>query len=192
MGNDYPLIKDVDSSCWKNGRFFRFLCGISVLLPVFMFFFCNDKEIQVEKLRIGKQIPEWTEKKGTYKVFDAQGLFDIINGGAPEYIDNGMIKGITQQIVISDSTTIELFAEDFGSPEKARAMYLVKKGGDQSDASDSSEFHGFMISKVIGGFWCCGSVGRFYFEITVSGVGDRGGVRGMLEELYRFYRGVSE
>lgn len=189
MGNDHSVIENI-SRHHNNNRYFRVLYGISVFLFVIMFF-CKETEIQVEQLRIGTQFQGWTEKEGSYRVFDAEGLFEIINGGAPEYIDHGLIKGITQQVVSSDSMTIELFAEDFGSPEKAQAMYIIKKEVNEGADSDTSDNHRFVISKVIGGFWCFGTIGKYYFEVTISGCNNIRNAHEIMQKLFKLYKTVT-
>jgi len=139
------------------------------------------KAVSLEKLRIRTQIPGWVEEKKSYKAFTTKSLFDIINGGATEYIDNGMQKGIFQQLNNSDSSTIDIFAEDFGSSENAQKMLSTKQPEATADTSM------FIINEIIGGFWVCGRAGQFYFELTLMGIKDLGKARIEIDKLFDYY-----
>jgi hypothetical protein len=124
----------------------------------------------LEKLRIGNQIQGWREEKGSYQTFDADGLFKLIDGGAPTYIDKGMRKGFFERLLGPDSATMEIYMEDFGMKKNAKNMALSQKT-EYSDASceagaDSSKI---LMREILGGWWVCGSINKFYFEFTITG-----------------------
>jgi hypothetical protein len=132
------------------------------------------KLVSLDKLKLKNQLQGWTEEKGSFQAFDADGLFKLIDGGAPIYVDNGMKKGILQRFSGPDSATIETYMEDFGSDKKARNMTLTQKSN-FSDASfeanaDSSAM--VLWREVLGGWWVSGSMGNFYFELTITGAKD--------------------
>jgi hypothetical protein len=147
------------------------------------------KAISLDKLKINKQLKGWTEEKGSFQAFDADGLFKLIDGGAPIYVDNGMKKGILQRFSSPDSATMESYMEDFGSEKNARTMLLSQKTN-YSDASfeanaDSSAM--VLWREVLGGWWVSGSMGKFYFELTITGAKDNQKGKAEARKFIDFY-----
>ena len=162
-------------------------------LPAFNAASFAVKAVSVDKFRIHNQITGWTEDKGSYQSFGPKELFDLLDGGAPEYIDNGMKEGFFQRLKGPDSATIELYAEDFGSDKNAKKMVAVK----QSNSSDApaaavSDSSTFILREVIGGFWACGSAGRYYFELTLMGIKDSAKAKAEIKKYFDFYRNTAE
>lgn len=146
-------------------------------------------KVKVKKLLIAKQLSPWVEQKETTQSFSAHGLFDVINGGAEVYIGQGLIEGIHQQFTAKDGKTVEVFAEDFGTPEKASAMMKVKK----EEFSETKPISGLTdienaLSKAIGASVVIASIGRFYFEITVSGFSDDKDTEGAAISFINYYK----
>jgi hypothetical protein len=128
---------------------------------------------KLKKLLITNQMSTWVEDKGTTRTFTAQELFDVINGGAEEYINRGLIGGIHQQFSGTDGKTFEVFVEDFGDTAKSAAMIAAKKESFTETGSipELSEVSSFS-SKAIGALVVVAAVGRFYIEMTASGFTD--------------------
>ena len=150
--------------------------------------------VSLDNLRIRKQIAGWREDKGSFTKFGPEKLFELINGGAPEYIDQGMVRGFVQRLSGPGSASVELFAEDFGSPENAGKMVQIKK----QDRDTLISLPGFDTATVaviplIGAFVAYGSMNRFYFEITLTGTGGTGSeALTELKKIFLFYRGFFE
>jgi len=129
------------------------------------------KTVSLYKFRIQKQISGWTEEKSSYQAFGPKELFTIIDGGAPEYIDNGLKKGFLQRISGPDSAAIELYAEDFKSEGNAQKMFSAKQAASSGQLStippDTAKV---LVNEVIGGVWMCAAMGQYYFELTLTGV----------------------
>jgi hypothetical protein len=146
----------------------------------------------LESLRIRHQLEGWYEEKEGYIPFNHEKLFELINGGAPEYIDAGLVGGFLQRLSGPGEATVELFAHDFGTPEKARTMFLVKTG----DRDTTIMLTGFdtatvVVVPVLSASVAYGAIGRFFFEVTVSGTGNRSDALPLLDKLFRFYAGIS-
>ncbi len=165
-------------------RYHTVIVGV-VLLLGYSTMALGKKSVSVEKFRIGNQIPGWSEENTSYQLFTPETLFDLINGGAPDYIDNGMKKGIYQRLTSSDSASIELFAEDFGNSKNAKKMVSVKQADGDVDTS------GFVTTAVIGGFWVCGSIERYYFEFTLTGCNDSNTAGAEIDKIIEHYRKIA-
>ena len=144
----------------------------------------GKKPVAVEKFRIGNQIPGWSEESASYRLFTPETIFDLINGGATDYVDNGMKKGIYQRLTSSDSATVELFAEDFGNSKNAKKMVTAKQSEGDTDTSD------FVTTAIIGGFWVCGSIERYYFEFTLTGCNDSKKADAEIDKIIEYYRKI--
>lgn len=165
-------------------RYHTVIVGV-VLLLGYSTMALGKKSVSVEKFRIGNQIPGWSEESMSYQHFTPETIFDLINGGATEYIDNGMKKGIYQRLRNSDSATIELFAEDFGNSKNAKKMVTTKQSDGDADTS------GFVTTAVMGGFWVCGSIERYYFEFTLIGCNDSNKAGAEIDKIIGYYRKIS-
>jgi hypothetical protein len=166
--------------------------GVLVLLAVNTVSFAA-KAVSIEKLRIRNQIVGWVEENKSYKSFNPEKLFEIINGGAPEYIDNGMQKGFYQRLRNLDSAAIELFAEDFGSDENARKMLAAKRSNfSNGQSAENVDTASIIIHEVVGGFWVCGIVGSYYFELTLMGIKDREKAQKEINKYFDNFRKTSE
>jgi hypothetical protein len=164
-----------------------------LMLPAFNAFTFAAKTVSIEKFRIRHQITDWVEEKKSFKSFNPEGLFEIIDGGAPEYIENGMQKGFYQRLKNLDSASIELFVEDFGSDENARKMLATKRsnlsGPKPAGNVDTSNL---FIHEVIGGFWVCGIAGPCYFELTLMGIKDKEKAQTEINKYFDYFQKTSE
>ena len=142
----------------------------------------------LESLRISNQIDGWHEVKNGFIPFDHDKLFELINGGAPEYIDEGLIRGFLQRLEGPDSATVELYAEDFGAPEKAINMFRIKRENHGSLLRLTGFDTGVAgVFSAIGARVAYGAIGRFFFEITVSGSAGVENADTVLRNLFHFY-----
>jgi hypothetical protein len=151
------------------------------------------KTVSLEKFRIQSQVPHWTEDIKSYQHFGAKELFSIIDGGASEYIDNGMKQGFFQRLLGPDSATVELYAEDFGSDKNAKKMVAAKllsySGDSPSVVSDSS---GLVVREVIGGWWACGAMSHYYFELTLMGIKDNAKAKAEIKNYFNYFLAQAE
>lgn len=135
------------------------------------------------------QLKSWVEQKDITRKFTVKGLFEIINGGAVDYINKGLIEGIHQQFTANDGITVELFIEDFGTTEKASSMVEFKKSG-ASDTTTASGLAGFnhFVENAIGASVVFVSMDNLYMEITVSGCKKASEVENVVLEYLNYYK----
>jgi hypothetical protein len=125
----------------------------------------------VTELRVTRQVEGWKEQKRSFVKFDKQKLFELINGGAPEYIDNGLQEGIFQRLDGPGDAAAEIYAEDFARPANAQKMLAFKTQQTLSErlpleGQDSSSVYCF---RVIGGYQVYAAFDRFYIELNLTG-----------------------
>lgn len=125
-----------------------------------------------QELAVLRSLPSrsagWKEDTTRFKAFDRTSIFTIIDGGAPDYLDNGLIAGCVEELSGPDSASGEVFIEDFGKAGAAAAM-LSKKSGTMSERLPGFQKAEAAAEKVIGGCFACACFGRWYFEISMTG-----------------------
>lgn len=130
--------------------------------------------MSVEDLRLpDNTVPGWMEDRARYLVFDTLGLYDIINGGAPRYIKNGLYKGITQSFdaMFNQTETLNclVFIEDFSSVTNARRMFDTTVTVQEMTVPIAGYNSASAIARVFpGGSFVCAFFDRFYIEITTA------------------------
>lgn len=146
-------------------------------------------KIKVKKLLITTQLQSWVEQKEITRKFTDKGLFEIINGGAVDYVNQGLIEGIHQQFSNKDGITVEVFVEDFGSGEKSSAMLETKKNG-SSDTATLPGLSGFnhFVENAIGASVVIVSFDNIYLEMTVSGCKNVSEIESVALEYLNYYK----
>jgi len=143
---------------------------------VAVLFSCNTAfdTIDISEFRLyGSVIPGWVEDTSGYAEFDTSDIYDLIDGGAPPYIERGLLKGIKQEfdfIAGDDTFHCQTYAEDFGTSQNARNMLSCNK----TQMSLSLTLYPFDTSTITGmefpgGCLAIAAFDRYYFEVTVSG-----------------------
>jgi hypothetical protein len=115
-------------------------------------------------------VPGWTEQKDRFRSFGTKELYELIDGGAVEYIKPGLVCGITMFLSGASNRSAELYIEDFGSKPRARDMVKEKrkKASEPKLLPGSGDKNAF-YDGVIGGCVVYFSSGRFYFEMILTG-----------------------
>ncbi len=120
--------------------------------------------------RITNQIPGWQEVKNTYTKFDAEGLYDIIDGGADLYLEYGLVKGEYQRLEHTNKAQCDIFSEEYSSAQKAKELFLFKKESIAPPIAFPHIKDAFVVGEeIIGGMVLYLCKGRYYFEVTLSG-----------------------
>ncbi|HEX2959902.1 MAG TPA: hypothetical protein VHO70_23905 [Chitinispirillaceae bacterium] len=163
-----------------------FLCVCSVLV---LFTTDASAKVKLKKLLIASQLQSWVEQKEISRKFTSKGLFEIINGGAVDYVNQGLIEGIHQQFSNKDGRIVEVFVEDFGTGEKASSMFETKKSGCSNVATlqGLSGFNHF-VENAIGASVVIVSFDNIYLEMTVSGCKDSSQVESVALEFLNYYK----
>jgi hypothetical protein len=139
--------------------------------------------------RIRNEISGWSEDK--YQAFDVDGLFGIINGGAEEYKQNGLVEGI-KQIMKNGPKTYDVFVMDFATPEKAQIMFNQKKNtqADELIAVGSyPQTTAVGVKNPLGGaISAFAYFGKYYFEISLMGIAEQDELMGDADLFLQFYQ----
>lgn len=115
-------------------------------------------------------IPGWTVQQDKYTYFVPKALYDIINGGAEEYIKAGLVDGMVAAFKSAGNKNAELYIEDFGAQGRAQAMVSKKrKTASEPKPLPGSRDKNAFYDEVIGGCIVYFNSGRFYFEMTLTG-----------------------
>jgi hypothetical protein len=115
-------------------------------------------------------IPGWTEQQDSYRYFVPKALYDIINGGAEEYIKTGLVDGMVATFKSTGEKNAELYIEDFGVQGHAQALKEKKrKTASEPKPLPGSRDKNAFYDEVIGGCVVYFSSGRFYFEMILTG-----------------------
>jgi hypothetical protein len=143
----------------------------------------------VKEMRITKQIPGYHDQGKLFQAFAPQKLYEIINGAAPPYINGGLVSGIHQQLNADSGRTIEIFAEDFATAEKAGAMYRLKRSDFPYTVPVENEDTAAVIAApAIGALVVVCTIDRFYFEITISGFAEQADAEKQAAALISVYK----
>lgn len=90
--------------------------------------------------------PPLFKKMGLPEMYDAEGLFEKINGKAPLYIESGFVKLHSQRFVKEDdqSQWYELYLYDMGKARSAFAVFSVQSRFDGKHASSLTEYDHYL------------------------------------------------
>jgi hypothetical protein len=154
----------------KNRKYILFFLTVAVLISVP---FAADKpdSLALATFRsTADSVPGWTEQKDRFRSFGTKELYELINGGAVEYIKPGLVGGITMFLSGASNRSAELYIEDFGTQARARDMVKEKrkKASEPKPLSGSKDKNAF-YEEVIGGCVAYFSGGKFYFEMILTG-----------------------
>jgi hypothetical protein len=115
------------------------------------------------------RIPGWVEQKDKYCSFKPDELYGIIDGGATEYIEQGLKSGIGIACT-SGTKTLGMYFEDFGTELKAQGMVEAKKASlSEPQAIPNVTLSPALYGEVIGGCIACWAKDRYYVEMTLTG-----------------------
>jgi hypothetical protein len=122
---------------------------------------------QIRKTAVS--ISGWTEQKEHYRHFNAEELFDIIDGGAAEYVQQGLKSGIVI-LLTNKGKSLEIFFEDFVTSTHSKSMVNIKEKSATS-AKRLSQVNAIyaVYDKVIGGCMVYWTKSKYYVEMTFTG-----------------------
>ncbi len=153
----------------------------------------NQEPVPVSSLLISEDATAWTERdNGFYEFADQAALAAMINGGADQYTNAGMIEGFRQKMVqedISGNKYFEAMVMDFGNSAAAFQMYTLKtdelSGLVTIGAHPLSAIAG---KKFLGGISAFGHIHNIYFENSVSGFRDQAAAINTMEQIIGLYQ----
>lgn len=127
------------------------------------------------------EISGWHWDGAPSEASDQSSLYDLINGGAAEFVERGFVSGVLQQYggsIAGSSSTLEVFIADQGSPSNADNIYdkraerlpfavpFVDEHGECTfgDAEEARIDEATTLDSVILDFW----QDRFYIQVTID------------------------
>ncbi|MBN1129214.1 MAG: hypothetical protein JXA71_09525 [Chitinispirillaceae bacterium] len=146
---------------------------------------------QVWELHItDNAVAGWIEDVNRYQIFDTTILFNIIDGGAPKFIEQGLVGGIVQVMLYDTLFECIIYAEDFGSPQNARNMLNAIKIDVQEMPLRIPGFDSTtaVAKEYIGGAFVAAIFNRFYIELHFSGYEDVQQALGDAASFLQVYR----
>jgi hypothetical protein len=122
----------------------------------------------------------WEEDSADgYFAYIPSTLFDIIDGGAVEYNNAGLVEGIRQKLNDGQGGHYtDVFVMDFGDDATATAMFEAKKNsyGNEAALGSYSEATAVYVP-VLGGIKAFAHFGKFYIEVGNMGYPDQADAR---------------
>jgi hypothetical protein len=154
----------------KNQAYILFLLAFAVLASG------SFADVKPDSLKFATfrtaldSIPGWTEQQDKYLYFVPKALYDIINGGAEEYIKAGLVDGMVAAFKSAGNKNADLYIEDFSAQGRAQAIVKKKrKTASEPKPLPGSRDKNAFYDEVIGGCLVYFNSGRFYFEMTLTG-----------------------
>lgn len=113
-----------------------------------------DEEYNLSGLRIMEgEISGWSENADQgYIEFTSQNMYELLNGGAQEYVAKGMSKGFYQNKINGDKT-FTYWLMDFRTIDNAEEMYsdrLQANSASKETAGDFSDDEAFITPSMYG------------------------------------------
>jgi hypothetical protein len=117
-------------------------------------------------------VTNWKEENQGYRPYTQDNFFDIINGGADEYINRGLIEGFQQILVISGSDyTATFLIMDMNSDANAKSMFDFKAdaASTKEAAGNYSESTAVIDAGFLSGCTAYAHFEKFYLELLFTG-----------------------
>ena len=122
------------------------------------------------------EISGWLWDGSPAQATDQSSLYDLINGGAVEFVERGFISGVLERYsgtIAGSSTTTEVFIADMGDPSNAadiyekryeRLLFSEEYGSGFEDTNEARIDEATTLDSTILDFW----QSRFYVQVTVN------------------------
>ncbi len=124
-------------------------------------------------MRLTDEVTGWTDQPGHFAAFDTAQLYDLIDGGAPIYNDEGLVDGIYQFLENSDGNYCAISFYNFGTPENSLAMFTVQKNLVSSEVVIPGYNDSVALGdETIGGAMIYARFNQFDLELGFSGYTD--------------------
>lgn len=133
----------------------------------------SSGSVTLDDFRITNEISGWSEDASEgYTAFDVVSLYDMINGGAVKYVDDGLVEGFRQKMTSASGGAYQVMVMDFGSADKAKEFFDLNATEYSQNAASLDGFQQTtafvyetdLTSEIYAHFE------QYYFEIIVSGI----------------------
>lgn len=163
----------------------KIICSCVAVVSVALLFGVSCKLVEdegessqgVNALRLANSdVSPWTENASEgFKAFKASNMFALINGGAQNYIDKGMVAGFQQNMAGGGEKTAKLLVLDFGTEASASAMYSYTDNAneDKLNAGDYPQTVAQLDNSPSSGVVAIAHFGKYYMELSFTGYNDK-------------------
>lgn len=116
-------------------------------------------------------IAGWEEDRSRYRIFNVDLFYDLIDGGAAIYDNQGLIAGIVQMLRYDTLYENLMYVTDFGSIARARGMFAAQKKevGGMSERISGFDTSSAAANLNLGGCTAYATIDRFYIEMYLGG-----------------------
>ena len=120
-------------------------------------------------------MPGWEEDRARYRIYDAVFLYDLIDGGADKFDNQGLVAGIVQVMFFDTLYENIIYVMDFGSANKAKGMLNTMKTvvGGMPLSLPGFDTATAAATPALGGNTTYAWFSRFYIELYLSGYSDQ-------------------
>lgn len=126
-----------------------------------------------KKFRITDEITGWIDQPEYFATFDTIQLYDLIDGGATFYNENGLIDGILQELKNGTDNTCDVFLFNFGTSQKATNMFTEQTSGISSKVLIPGYDESIAVGdEFIGGAIIYAHFDKFEIELSFMGYTD--------------------
>jgi len=147
------------------------------------------QNLSTPDFRVRGQIKGWKEAPKSFERFDPKSLYDLIDGGAPDYNKRGLREGIRQRMNGPGRQEAEIFAEDFGFPDSARSMLAAMKAAlDARVVVPGFDTALAFAYPVVEGLSVYAALDKYYFEVALSRVPDQAAGLREAARFLEYYR----
>ena len=136
----------------------------------------ESQAVSVNALQIKDEVSQWVEKSDGFKPFNSlNGLTTIMNGGADEYYNRGVIEGFIQ-FMTKSGTEYEMEGRimDFASADNAKSFYSYKKEDASTVETAGNYDQGDAFIDPDASLTGCkgyAHFGQYYVELAFTGYG---------------------
>jgi hypothetical protein len=154
------------------------------LLPV------TDMSPPLTQMALSREdISSWVPQ-AEMKIYIGTQLFDYNDGGAPQYLDKGLIKTGVQTFDGPNNTVVNSMIMDFGKDSNAVAIFIEKQiqnAGQTIDDPIYPDTVAFMTLPLGGVQGYC-HYKNYYFEISATGFSDQALAVQTFDMFFNLYR----
>lgn len=132
----------------------------------------------LEQLEVGAaEISNW-KPEAVMKVFVGDKLYDLNDGGAPQYLDKGCKKTGDEKMNGPNGTMVEMYIMDFGKDINAMAMFTEMQMNNVGQGVKDPAFPQIpdtttLIVPNMGGVTGYAHFANYYFELKFAGFSDQ-------------------
>lgn len=131
-----------------------------------------DAIIWDKKFRLTNEVTGWVDQSEYFATFDTIQLYDLIDGGATKYTEQGLIDGIFQ-LLKKDNLSCDVFVYNFGTEQKATNMFTIQSNSVASKVVVPGYDESIAVGdEFLGGAIIYAHFSQFELELSLGGYAD--------------------